>query len=370
MKKTPEQTREEQNRAKALAIRREKESKAKALTRRRSKSNPNPTAARISSPVLSKPVKPGQSPQAVALIQQTLKFPSKKELSGQTKPPLHQPGNLTDQQKRTMKLTEDQKQRMERKKAEALAKKTRNKDVPPPPNPQSVISISSKFSPQKSAPLKLKTSSSTSNPPPTEEKKKEAGLTQEQRLQIEEKRAAALARKNRSKPPPPPFSPSVAASKQSSLDPEVIFSSLYKLYYNIVFQVHRKNEEEQCRGLLDSLERQHQVGRELGDLSELTDLLLKIDQSLRQFSASVLSPFSSQFLANCGFVLVERAVLDEDLWEEFILILRQIYMAAWLGEVIYFIKYLISSRHCYLLFRPRWTRGRLSVVKPGRWWRV
>ena len=229
MKKTPEQTREEQNRAKALAIRREKESKAKALTRRRSKSNPNPMAARVSSPVLSKPIKPGQSPQAVALIQQTLNFPSKKELSGQTKPPLHQPGNPTDQQKRNMKLTEDQKQRMERKKAEALAKKTRNKDVPPPPNPQSVISISSKFSPQKSAPLKLKTSSSTSNPPPTEEKKKEAGLTQEQRLQIEEKRAAALARKNRSKPPPPPFSPSVAASKQSSLDPKVIFSSLYKL---------------------------------------------------------------------------------------------------------------------------------------------
>ena len=355
MKKTPEQTREEQNRAKALAIRREKESKAKALTRRRSKSNPNPMAARVSSPVLSKPIKPGQSPQAVALIQQTLNFPSKKfELSGQTKPPLHQLENPTDQQKRNMKLTEDQKQRMERKKAEALAKKTRNKDVPPPPTPQSVSSISSKISPQKSAQLKLKTSSSTSNPPPTEEKKKEAGLTQEQRLQIEEKRAAALARKNRSKPPPPPFSPSVAASKQSNLDPEV----------------HRKNEEEQCRGLLDSLERQHNVGRELGDLSELTDLLLKIDRSLKQFSASVLSPFSSQFLANCGFVLVERAVLDEELWEEFILILRQIYMAAWLGEVIYFIKYLIPFRHCCLLSHPRWTRGRLIVVKPGRWWRV
>ena len=86
--------------------------------------------------------------------------------------------------------------------------------------------------------------------------------------------------------------------------------------------------------MLNSLERHHrEVSRELGELSELTELLLKIDQSLGHLSASALSPLSSQFLVNCGFVLVERAVLDEDLWEEFILILRQIYMAAWLGEV-------------------------------------
>ena len=100
-----------------------------------------------------------------------------------------------------------------------------------------------------------------------------------------------------------------------------------------MYQVHRENEKY-CRELLDSLERHHrEVSRELGELSELTDLLLKIDQSLGHLSASPLSPLSSQFLVNCGFVLVERAVLDEDLWEEFILILRQIYMAAWLGEV-------------------------------------
>ena len=81
MKKTPEQNREEQNKAKALAIRREKESKAKALARRGNKSSPNPPATRVSSPVLSKISKPGQSSPAVTLIQPTLNFPSKK-LSG------------------------------------------------------------------------------------------------------------------------------------------------------------------------------------------------------------------------------------------------------------------------------------------------
>ena len=81
MKKTPEQNREEQNKAKALAIRREKESKAKALARRGNKSSPNPPTTRVSSPVLSKISKPGQSSPAITLIQPTLNFPSKK-LSG------------------------------------------------------------------------------------------------------------------------------------------------------------------------------------------------------------------------------------------------------------------------------------------------
>jgi len=81
MKKTPEQNREEQNKAKALAIRREKESKAKALAGRGNKSSPNPPTTRVSSPVLSKISKPGQSSPAVTLIQPTLNFPSKK-LSG------------------------------------------------------------------------------------------------------------------------------------------------------------------------------------------------------------------------------------------------------------------------------------------------
>ena len=198
MKTTPDQrTREEQNKAKALAIRRERDSRAKALTRRRSKSNP--TTARVSSPVFGEASKSGQSPQAVTLIQQTIKFPSKKsELSAKIKPPLLQP---TDQQKREMKLTEEQKQLMEQKRVEALAKKTRNKAVPPP------SCNSSKTSPQKaSREMKSQSSGSTSNPQPgaPSVKKKATGLTEDQKLQIEHKRAAALARKNKSNPPPAP----------------------------------------------------------------------------------------------------------------------------------------------------------------------
>ena len=90
--------------------------------------------------------------------------------------------------------------------------------------------------------------------------------------------------------------------------------------------------------MLDSLDHQH---RDVGDLSQPTEILWKIDQGLKKLSsqspagsASLLDHLESQFLHNCGFILVEKAVVDEDLWEEYILTMRQIYMAAWLGKVI------------------------------------
>ena len=90
--------------------------------------------------------------------------------------------------------------------------------------------------------------------------------------------------------------------------------------------------------MLDSLDHQH---RDVGDLSDNTDTLWKIDQCLKKLSSqspagsgSLLPHLESQFLFNCGFILVEKAVVDEDLWKEYILIMRQIYMAAWLGKVI------------------------------------
>ena len=102
-------------------------------------------------------------------------------------------------------------------------------------------------------------------------------------------------------------------------------------------QVNRQTEED-CLAWLDSLDHQ---SRDLGDLSQPTDVLWKIDQSLRKLSSqppagsasSLLAHLEAQFLLNCGFVLVEKAVVDEDLWEELVLIMRQIYMAAWLGKV-------------------------------------
>ena len=90
--------------------------------------------------------------------------------------------------------------------------------------------------------------------------------------------------------------------------------------------------------MLDSL---NHLDRDVGDLSAPTDILWKIDQSLKVLSSqspvgstSLLPHLESQFLLKCGFILVEKAVMDEDLWVEYILILRQIYMAAWLGKVI------------------------------------
>ena len=89
--------------------------------------------------------------------------------------------------------------------------------------------------------------------------------------------------------------------------------------------------------MLESLEHQ---SRDVGDFRQPLTILEKMDQALKKLSsqspavsASLKSHLESQFLFHCGSVLVEMAAVNEDLWEKFILLMRQIYMAAWLGEV-------------------------------------
>ena len=94
---------------------------------------------------------------------------------------------------------------------------------------------------------------------------------------------------------------------------------------------------EECLALLESLEQQN---RDVGDFSQSLTILEKIDQALKKLSSqspamspSLKSHLESQFLFHCGSVLVEMAAVNEDLWEKFILLMRQIYMAAWRGQV-------------------------------------
>ena len=94
---------------------------------------------------------------------------------------------------------------------------------------------------------------------------------------------------------------------------------------------------EECLALLESLEHQ---SRDVGDFSQPLTILQKIDQALKKLSsqseagsASLQSHLESQFLFHCGSLLVGMEAVNVDLWEKFILLMRQIYMAAWLGQV-------------------------------------
>ena len=60
-----------------------------------------------------------------------------------------------------------------------------------------------------------------------------------------------------------------------------------------MYQDHWENEEH-CRGLLDSLERHHQeVSSEFGQLSELTNLLIELEACLADVEVTIFPVLSS-----------------------------------------------------------------------------
>ena len=72
----------------------------------------------------------------------------------------------------------------------------------------------------------------------------------------------------------------------------------------------------------------------------LADILLRMDLALRELSsvsppvpARLFSHWKSQFLLDCGTLLVKRAVKDEGLWREYSKLVGHVYAGAWAGEI-------------------------------------